>query len=1116
MKYNHLPKTAAVVAGLGVWVAVAQWSSPQAVPVSVGGRAASQAASGVGPAAASAAASASVSPRLVVRFAGEAATGRLFTRPQAERSLRVIGHAVAGEFEYSHPTSGLSHVVRLRSPLPEGELDGFLRALRADPAIAAVEVDAVVRRAANTNDELFTDTREILWNLKGPSGDRLGGMNLPTAWNRTRGAGVVVAVLDTGITRHADLDANVLAGGHDFISADADGAFRVANDGDGRDADPSDPGDWITAADAALPVFAGCAVGPSSWHGTAMAGVIAAVGDNAVGLPGVAYEAKVLPVRVLGKCKGYASDIADAIRWAAGAPPAGGVTWPSLGIPVNATPARVVNLSLSGLGSCSAALQSAIDAARSAGAVVVAATGNDGAAPAIGGRGLGAPANCANVVAVTSHTVEGDRMTIANWGPGTDFSAPGGGECTQLLGCDPHGTTGATGTIWRELWSTLNVGTTSPVASASLVFGSAGTSVSAAHASGAAALLVSTMPSLTPDGIESILKFSARTFPEETYCWTFEIGTLDCGLGMLDATAAMTRLSALTPTVTAQASGAVVAGGTTVTLTGTATPGSLGSTAALGYAWQQVSGPSVTLSGATATTATFTAPSPGGAMSFRFTATDATGAASSATVNLRSNTAPVVVAIPDQTVRAGQPIRFTATGSDAESDPLTFAATGLPTGATFSAAGVFDWPAAVAGVYTVSITASDGSLSSAVRAVTLTVGANNPPVVSPIPNQSARVGQTVTFTAAATDVDGDTLSFAATGLPSGATFTSAGAFSWPNASPAGTYSVSITASDGFLTSAPRTVSIGVLANTAPVIAAVPNQTVRAGQSLSFSVTVTDAESDPVSLTATGLPAGATFSIAEGGGSFFWASPVAGSYTVNLSASDGLLVGTRAVSITVTPNTAPTVAAIAAQTVRAGAALNFTASATDAENDPLTFAATGLPTGSTFTPAGVFTWSNATPVGTYNVSITASDGLLTSAARVIPITVRANTAPSVTAVRGFTVRLQSPVDLTITGTDPENDPLTFSATGLPTGASLTSAGVLSWPSASPGGDYTINVTASDGLLSSVPMSFTITVTNRASDPGGGGGSMDLLALALLGLWGAMRMRRRVVGAVRTRR
>lgn len=1049
----------------------------------------------------------SVSPRLVVRFAAEAASGRLASREQADASLLQLTRSLGRSFEYSHPTAGLSHVVRLQLPLPAGELAAFLQALRADPTVASVEVDAVARRALLPNDELFNDVREILWNLKGDSGARRGGINLPTAWNRTRGAGVTIAVLDTGITPHADLNANVLQGGYDFISADADAGFRVANDGDGRDADPSDPGDWISAADAALPVFAGCSIAPSSWHGTAMAGVIAAIGDNSVGLPGVAYESKVLPVRVLGKCKGYISDIADAIRWSAGAPPVGGVTWPSLGVPVNATPARVVNLSLSGLGTCSAALQSSIDAARAAGATVVASTGNDGFAPAIGARMIGAPANCLGVVAVTSHTLEGDRMTIANWGAGTDLSAPGGGTCSQLLGCLPHDTANSAGRIWRELWSTTNTGTTVPVADASLEFRSAGTSVSAAHASGAAALLLAAMPTLKPDGVESILKFSTRTFPNDTYCWTFEIGTLDCGTGMLDASSAMTLLTALTPSATAQSSAAVAAGGSTVTLTGTATAGSSGSTADLSYSWQQLSGPVVTLSGSTTTSASFTAPSPGGALSFRFTASDVTGASASATVNLRSNTVPVLTAIPDQSVRAGQAVRFTVSGSDAEGDTLTFAASGLPAGATFTAAGVFDWAAAVVGVYTISVTASDGSLSSAARTVRITVAPNNAPTVNVIPNQNARVGQTVAFVAAATDAEGDPVTFAATGLPAGATFSAAGAFSWPNAAPAGTYTVSVTATDGFLTSAARTVTIAVLANTAPTIAAVPNQTVRAGQSLSFNITATDAENDPVTLSASGLPAGASFSVGEGAAAFFWRSPVAGSYTVIVNATDGVLSSSRSVSITVTANTAPVLASIAAQRVRIGGSISFTATATDAENDAVTFAATGLPTGATFSSAGAFAWSNATPVGTYTVSITASDGLLTSAARIVAIEVRANTAPSVTQVNNFTVRLQSAVNLNITGTDPESDALTFSATGLPSGATLTPAGVLAWPSASPGGNYAISVIASDGLLSSAPMTFTITVTDRASDPGGGGGSMDLLGLALLGWWGLARQRRR---------
>jgi serine protease len=613
-------------------------------------------------------------------------------------------------------------------------------------------------------------------------------------------------------------------------------------------------------------------------------------------------------------------------------------------------------------------------------------------------------------------------MSTANWGPGTDISAPGGGSCAQFTfpsaSCLAHGTASTPNTIWRELWSTDNTGTTTPATDAQLVFADAGTSVAAAHVSGAAALLIAAMPTLTPDGVETILKSSSRAFPIGTFCWLNAIGDLRCGAGLLDASAAMAHLTALTPTVSAQTSAAIASGGSTVTLTGAATPGSEGSAAALTYRWQQMSGPLVTLSSTTALSTTFSAPSPGGALSFRFTATDTTGASASATVNMRANAAPTVGPITNPSVRAGQTVTFTATGTDAEADPLTFTATGLPSGASFSAAGVFSWPSPVVGTYTVSVTASDGALTSAARTVTITVRANTAPVVNAITNPSVRVGEAVNFTATGTDAEADPLTFAATGVPTGATFTAAGVFSWP--SPVvGTYTVSVTASDGLLTSVARTVAITVRANTAPVVNAITNPSVRAGQ-----------------------------------------------------------------------------------------AVTFTATGTDAEADPLTFAATGLPGGASFSAAGVFSWPSPV-VGIYSVSVTASDGLLTSVARTVTITVRVNTAPTVTVVRSFSVRLQEAVNLNITGTDPENDALTFSATGLPTGATLSSAGALTWASASPGGDYTISVTASDGLLTSAPMSFTITVTNRTTDPGGGGGSMDLLGLALLGVWGLARVRRRRV-------
>lgn len=185
------------------------------------------------------------------------------------------------------------------------------------------------------------------------------GLNIRPAWDKATGSGTVVAVIDTGITSHADLNANILAG-YDFIS-DA----TTARDGNGRDSNAADEGDWYAANECG----AGIPAASSSWHGTHVAGTVAAVTNNTTGVAGTAYGAKVVPVRVLGKCGGSLSDIADAIVWASG----GTVS----GIPANANPAEVINMSLGGGGSCSTTMQNAINGAVSRGTTVVVAAGND-------------------------------------------------------------------------------------------------------------------------------------------------------------------------------------------------------------------------------------------------------------------------------------------------------------------------------------------------------------------------------------------------------------------------------------------------------------------------------------------------------------------------------------------------------------------------------------------------------------------------------------------------------------------------------------------------------------------------------------------------------------------
>lgn len=352
----------------------------------------------------------------------------------------------------------------------------------ADPDVEYVEPDRLLQPMATPNDPRYVDQ----WHYY----EATGGLNLPTAWDSSTGSGVVVAVLDTGYRPHADLVANIV-GGYDMIKDTA-----VSNDGDARDADAQDPGDWTTAGEC----YSGSPASDSSWHGTHVAGTIAAVTNNASGVAGVAYGAKVLPVRVLGKCGGYTSDIADAITWASG----GTVS----GAPANAYPARVVSLSLGGSGSCDTTTQTAIDGARSRGTVVVVAAGNSNANAA-----NYSPASCSGVITVAAVNRSGGRAYYSNYGSVVDVAAPGG----DMRSASANG-----------ILSTLNSGTTTPGSDIYAYY--QGTSMATPHVSGVVALMLARNPALTPDQVESLLKSTARAFPATCS---------QCGSGIVDAAAAV-------------------------------------------------------------------------------------------------------------------------------------------------------------------------------------------------------------------------------------------------------------------------------------------------------------------------------------------------------------------------------------------------------------------------------------------------------------------------------------------------------------------------------------------------------------------------------------------------
>ena len=574
------------------------------------------------------------------------------------------------------PMSGDGYVIKLDRPVTLSEARVIAeRLMRNDSSVEFAEPDLRVYPTATTPAD--PGYLPYQWHYFAPAGTNLGGANLPNAWDVTKGsASITVAVIDTGYRQHTDL--GPVLSGYDFIDNTS-----MANDGGGRDTDAQDPGDWVAANECEGGNYAD----NSSWHGTHVAGTIAALMNNGIGGTGIAPNVKILPVRVLGKCGGYTSDIVDGMRWAAG------LTVTS--VPDNPNPAHVLNMSLGGTGPCSTSFQSAATDVVNAGKVIVAATGNNASIF------VGQPANCDGVIAVTAHGIDGANASFADVGTKTSISAPGGEV---------------------GVYSLSNTGTTVPEADSYAIY--QGTSMATPHVAGVVALMLSVKSSLTPAQVKSYLQSSARAHPDNTYCTTIGIGL--CGSGLLDAAGALSAIADAPPTVIVATPSQVVAPNTTVSLVGSATaepPGIIET-----YLWTQLTGASVgVINNADTASATFTSPATG-IYSFQLAATDNAGLTGTATATVRVNSAPVLTAVGAQTVTAGNALDFTVGATDVDDDTPIFHSISLPTGATLSAQGAFSWSNATpAGSYTLTYYASDpDGANSAQGTVSITVTAALP------------------------------------------------------------------------------------------------------------------------------------------------------------------------------------------------------------------------------------------------------------------------------------------------------------------------------------------------------------------------------------------------------
>jgi serine protease len=676
-------------------------------------------------------------PRIILKL--RPLTGSGDSADTTATRLNRIGRNTGVSFNLLRSITARMQVLQVAAEQTGAAMDTTLARLRADPEVEYATLDE--RRYAHQapNDPLFVQQWYLQSDPSTPS-----AIDAASAWDVTTGsASIVIADLDTGVRfDHPDLlsvsQGGRLLPGYDFISSAA-----VANNGVGRGPDASDPGDWVTSAESAAAPFKGCTVSNSSWHGTRTAGILGALTNNATGIAGITWGAQILPVRVLGKCGGYDSDIQQAMLWAAGLHVDN--------VPDNPTPARILNMSFGSTGEgCPQSYLDVIQQVTALGVVVVVSAGNEGGP-------VDTPGNCAGVIAVAGLRQAGTKVGYSSLGPQIALSAPAG-NCVNT-------TTGSA--CLYSILTTTNSGTTVPQTNTYTdMFANAnlGTSFSAPMVSGIAALMASLNPHLNSCQMAARLQEGAQPFPQVSADETPQpplchvpsgasdvqnaecVCTLDgqtCGAGMANAPAAVA--AALRPIAAIALS----------TSNGTATLSATGSAAALNHAlsayqWRPISGVTVNPQGASTATASVVLPACGLA-TVQLTVTDDAGRSDIATAVLSpttaTSTAPTAASSPgcstaaaavevavcplaaQVTVGSGT-LSFSASTANTTDGVVSWQVNGIPGGnatvGTISSAGVFMAPAVMPATASETITAvaDADSTVTASSVITLVVPAS--------------------------------------------------------------------------------------------------------------------------------------------------------------------------------------------------------------------------------------------------------------------------------------------------------------------------------------------------------------------------------------------------------